>query len=145
MSRKELAAALGISRVMLWRLERAGMPVNSVRDAVAWRAANLTQSRMKGVKAGTTVSIPPAEPATVNVAPGEVQSSGEVSTFLGEPPPPKTVAPPEPATPLAESKVQWQAGQRRRSARDRDAWQRDRPDAFPVDHWLDPFIDRWKQ
>jgi len=61
MKQPDLAQALGVSLVMLWRLKRRGMPVDSLEAAVRWRAEHLVKTRMKGVRRDTVVKVlPPA-------------------------------------------------------------------------------------
>lgn len=63
MTRAELAAALDISRAMVSKLERRGMPVDSLEAALRWRRRHLEPSRVKGTRADTR-----AAPAAVAVA-----------------------------------------------------------------------------
>lgn len=67
-SRKELAAGLGISEAMVSRLVRQrGMPDDSIDRAMRWRRRNLQVGRLKGVRRGTektpALCAPPAVPA----------------------------------------------------------------------------------
>jgi len=143
MSRKQLAAALGISRIMLWKLIRMGMPADDVGEARRWRAANLVQSRLKqrpaATTVNTTVNVPEPDPSVL-LAAGQadgtfatrgdnqhVVSDDKLTTLtdLG-------ITRDRAADPLRDAR------NFRKARRDRDPWA-PRPDAW-AGHWL----DRWK-
>lgn len=48
MTKKELAALLGISGAMVTRLAKRGMPTDSLERAQRWRKRHLEPSRVKG-------------------------------------------------------------------------------------------------
>lgn len=50
MTKKELAQLLGISGSMVTRLEKRGMPVDSLERAQRWRKRHLEPGRMKGTR-----------------------------------------------------------------------------------------------
>ena len=68
MKQSDLARALGVSLVMLWKLKRRGMPIDDLEAAIRWRAEHLVPTRLKGVKRGTKVNVSSAETAMVNAA-----------------------------------------------------------------------------
>lgn len=47
LSRQDLADALGVSTMQVWRLAKRGMPTDSIRAAREWRAANLDPSQSR--------------------------------------------------------------------------------------------------
>ena len=49
-TRKELAAALGISGAMVTKLAKRGMPVDDLDQAVRWRLRHLEPARTKGTR-----------------------------------------------------------------------------------------------
>lgn len=72
MTREELATALDISRGALSKLEKRGMPIDSVERARRWRKRHLQPGRMKGVRRDTISEIdasnPLAKPEALPVA-----------------------------------------------------------------------------
>lgn len=50
MTKKELAALLGISGAMVTKLAKRGMPTDSLERAQRWRKRHLEPSRVKGVR-----------------------------------------------------------------------------------------------
>lgn len=63
-SNAELARALGISPPMVHKLKGRGMPVHSLRAALAWRQANLTPAQRKDMRERSPTHSP-----AVNVTP----------------------------------------------------------------------------
>jgi len=58
MLKKDLAAALGISPQMVRKLERRGMPLQSVEAAKAWRSRHLEATRTKQHRADGNTGMP---------------------------------------------------------------------------------------
>ena len=52
MYKNELASALGISRQMIYKLIKQGMPAGSVESAKHWRKMNLNPYRTKQYRVG---------------------------------------------------------------------------------------------
>ena len=61
MQTKTLAEALGLSRSMVSRLHKRGMPRDTVEAAQHWRSIHLEAARLKGTR--MTIGASPAEPA----------------------------------------------------------------------------------
>ena len=52
MNKTDLAGALGISRQMIYKLIKQGMPIDSVESAKHWRKMNLNPYRTKQYRVG---------------------------------------------------------------------------------------------
>jgi hypothetical protein len=64
LSRKEIAAGLGIDPGLVTRYRRAGMPSTSIQEAAAWKAANVRQRiTARAPVNGHTPTKPEAPPA----------------------------------------------------------------------------------
>lgn len=78
---KDLAIALGVSDMRVSTLKKRGMPVDSVKSAKAWMAANLSVSRVVG-QGRTPVQPEPESTPTAPILPiVEPDSDGPVPDF----------------------------------------------------------------
>ena len=78
MTKKELAALLGISGAMVSRLAKRGMPVDDVERAKRWRRRHLEPGRVKGARYDpSSVATPPT---TAVPAPGAVHVGEDTRT-----------------------------------------------------------------
>lgn len=73
-TRRELAAGLGISQGMVSRLAQRGMPTHDLERAKRWRARHLAPARMKGNRAGTSEAPSPLPSADRGPAEFALQS-----------------------------------------------------------------------
>jgi hypothetical protein len=68
LTRKDLAAALGISPAMVSKLAQRGMPTNDLKAAEAWRRTKLNYTRTENGLADFSKRTPEAVPAAEDAA-----------------------------------------------------------------------------
>jgi len=62
LSRKDMAAGLGVAPSLVTRYRNAGMPMTSVADAAAWKSAHVRARVTNGTKPQTNGHQPPKTP-----------------------------------------------------------------------------------
>ena len=83
MTKKELAIALGISASMVTRLEKRGMPVDSVERAQSWRKRHLEPGRIKGSRFDPDAAPQATEPPAARPAAPPVDPMAQVNRLAG--------------------------------------------------------------